>query len=374
MSEPSLTFAAVGDVSLGDHPLCVGFGSHSKFKKLTADFPFARVQEEFNKYDLLFGNLECTLSEINKKSGDYHSIQMRGQENYINGLVNAGFDVMNMANNHALQHGEQPFKATVDILNSHNIKPCGVNYDNHLTGKPVIINKNEIDIAFLGYSLRPRQYFEQPPIYTEGLNDGIINDINNIKRKVNHVIVSLHWGEEFIQTPSPEEVLLARNIIDNGASLVIGHHPHVLRGIEKYKQGYIAYSLGNFVCDMVWDNSLRETGILNCKLTHDSISNMELTPAYINNQFQPEILHGKAAESLLKKFEILSREVEAVELSNVETQKDDYLKKADDVLRIIRKKSQLFFLKRIWKYPPLILAQQLLRYFTNRLHELRTSS
>ena len=371
MSANSIRFTAVGDISLGDHPLCAGIGTHSKLKNKPALFPFTKVKPEFDKADILFGNLECTLSNQGENTRDYHSIQMRGHPAYIDSLTEAGFDVLNMANNHAMQHGEEPFKETVNILTQHDIKPCGVNYENHQVGIPVIIDRNGLRVAFLGYSLRPRQYFEQPPLYTEGTAEGIIRDVQSIKDSVDHVIVSLHWGDEFIDYPSPDEVRLARQTIDAGASLIVGHHPHVLRGIEPYKNGYIVYSMGNFICDMVWDPSLRETMIFSCTFSKTAIENPEYIPVWINNDSQAEILQGKAADNIRKKITQLSKKLTENDLSDFAQQQSSYQTDADEILRVIRKKSQRFFLSRLWNYPKLILLQQLSTYFKNRYHEFK---
>ncbi len=368
-STNTIHFAAVGDVSFGDHPLCVGFGSHSTFKKRNAGFPFQHVIEDLQQAELLFGNLECTLSEAGRRSGDYHSIQMRGQQSDIDSLTQASFNVMNMANNHAMQHGKQPFKETVALLQQHNIQPCGVNYDDHLKGIPVITETNGIKVAFLGYSLRPRQYFEEAPLYTEGNYDNIVADTASAKQQADIVIVSLHWGEEFITRPAPEEIQLARATIDAGASLIVGHHPHVLRGMEHYKNGTILYSLGNFVCDMMWDESLRETAIFHCDIDKNGISNPRFTAAYINNSCQPTILTGEASSALLNKIAQRSEAAAQYSLENIETKSASYVEEADDILRIIRKKSQKYFLRKIWKYPPMVLIQQVLRYIYNRVHE-----
>ena len=365
----SITFTAVGDISLGDHPLCAGIGTHSFLRNQPADFPFKHVQAVFDKADVLFGNLECTLSESGIDHSNYHSVQMRGQPNYINSLVNAGFDVLNHANNHSMQHGKEAFRETVALLEKNKIQTCGVNFENHLQGIPRIVEKQGQKLAFLGYSLRPRQYFEYPPLYTEGTSEGINNDVQNIKEEVDFVIVSLHWGDEFIETPSPEDIQLAREIIDSGADLIIGHHPHVLRGIEEYNGGCIVYSLGNFICDMSWDNTLQQTMIFSCKLNSDGITNIEIIPAYINNSFQPELLTGTERNKQLEKISKLSKEVSDNRLNDFSSQLSAYTQAADDILRVIRKKSHRFFIKRIWNYPKIILLQQLLTYFKNRLHE-----
>ncbi len=370
MNNSTLRFSAVGDISLGDHPLCAGIGAHSKFKNIDPNFPFQKIQSEFNKADVLFGNLECTLSTRGLEKNNYHSIQMRGQPEYITGLVNAGFDVLNLANNHSMQHGEDTFKETVDILSEHKINNCGSANNNKTQSIPGLVEKNNLKIAFLGYSLRPRQYFEQAPLYAEGSTAGIKNDIHRIKGEADIVIVSLHWGDEFIDHPSPEEVKLAYNIIDSGADLIIGHHPHVLRGIEKYNNGYIVYSLGNFVCDMSWDESLRQTMIFSCDLSSSGVDNIEYTPVYINNDFQPELLSGKDRELVLNKINQLSQSLASSSTDDFNTKSHEYLNEADKVLYVIRKKSQKYFIKRIWSYPKVILFQQLISYFKNRFHEL----
>ena len=367
MSSPSIQFSAVGDISLGDHPLCAGIGTQSKINNKTPDYPFNKIRNELHKAEILFGNLECTLSEAGKNPLDYHSVQMRGSPSNLSGLINAGFNIMNMANNHSMQHGETPFIETVKMLEKNNIKPCGVNFKNFRKGIPVTLTVNEITVSFIGYSLRPRQYFESHPLYSEGYIDEITKDIQNIRDKTDVLIISLHWGDEFIERPSPEEIMLARNIIDAGADLILGHHPHVVRGIEKYNNGYIVYSLGNFVCDMLWDDSLRESFIFSCSLSKDGIKNIQITPVFINKNFQPEVLTGKAADLLIKKINKLSHELQNNELKDFDIQSKIYKQDADSVLKLIRRKSQLFFLSRIWSYPKFILFQQIKNYLRNRL-------
>ena len=370
MTKSSIQFAAVGDVSLGDHPLCVGFGGYSEFRKNDATFPFEHVKSVFANSDLVFGNLECTLSNANRSSGDYSSIQMRGHPDSCTGLAESGFDVMNLANNHSLQHGKDAFQDTVRMLSANNIQTTGVNTGDHLVGTPTIINKNGLRVAFLGYSLRPRQYFDYAPDYSEGHGDGIANDIRMVRDDVDIVIVSLHWGDEFIQRPSPEEIQLGRRLIDEGANLIVGHHPHVLRGVEKYNDGYIAYSLGNFVCDMIWDDTTRETAVLQCELSENGVHDVRLLPCYINDHYQPIVLDGEKADSLRDKISRLSREIEAESLSDIRAKTLAYVQEADDKHRYIRARSHRYFLRRIWQYPPSILLQQIWRFIVNRLHEI----
>lgn len=369
--KPRIKFSAVGDIAFGDHPMCIGFGAYSRFKSFPPVYPFEHVLSQLKRADILFGNLECALLPEGSNVHDYDAIQMKGETRHIKGLAEAGFKVLNFANNHCMQHGEESFRGTVHLLEQNNINYCGVNYDNHLIGKPLVVELNTIKVAFLGYSLRPRQYFERNPLYSEGNTESIVQDVIDVKGKVDFVIVSLHWGDEFIERPSPEEISIGRRLIDAGTDLIIGHHPHVLRGIENYKQGVIIYSLGNFVCDMVWDNRLRESLIFSCDITKHGIENMELTPVFINDNFQPEIMVKNSGKTLLHKVYRLSEALQAETLSDFDEQLKQYQQDALDAQMLFRKKSHRFFLTNIYRYKPQILLQQIMVFFRNRAKEFK---
>jgi poly-gamma-glutamate synthesis protein (capsule biosynthesis protein) len=196
------------------------------------------------------------------------------------------------------------------------------------------------------------------------------HDMEKIRNEVDTVIVSLHWGDEFIQKPSPEEIMVARELINVGADLIIGHHPHVLRGIEHYKQGIIVYSLGNFVCDMIWDKHLCESLIFSCTITKEGIGKVELVPIYINNNYQPEIMKENDGKALLSKIYKMSKELEEETLSSFEKKVIQYQKEANEAERLYRRKSHRFFLSRFYKFPMLILIQQLSTYIRNRINDL----
>lgn len=363
-------FSAVGDLTLGDHPLCVGFGARSRFRREEPIFPFRPSLEVLQRSELLFGNLECTHSTNGLRRWNYHSVQMRGEARLIEGLHAAGFKVLNVANNHSVQHGVDAFADTVSMLERRGIQCCGVAADPSARhARPVVVITNGLRVGFLGYSLRPRQYFEHVPPYAEGEPDAMVRDIEGLRRKVDAVIVSLHWGDEFIQEPSPSEIHLAHRLADAGATLIIGHHPHALRGMERHGTTQIVYSLGNFVCDMAWDDSLRTSMIFECVLTAEGALDVRMVPVYINDDHQPEVLSGAAAVAVLDHVEQLSRRLAETARSAQPATERDYAAAAELSLRDIRSKSQRFFMSRLSKYPPPLLAQQLLTYLSNRLRE-----
>ena len=242
---------AVGDIALGDHPLCTGFGTHSRSRRKPSAFPFEHVSAVLASADLRFGNLECTLSERGLRPHDYHSVQMRGHAGYVAGLVD---DRVPRA-----ERREQPLDAT----RSRTVR----GYREHVEGRG-----NQRVRCLAGEAERRRgrdrqrparrvswllaaaaAVFHRTPLYAEGSPEGIVADVRAVRPTCDILVVSLHWGDEFIDRPSPADVQLAHAIVDAGADLIIGHHPHVLRGVERYGRGWIVYSLGNFVCDMLWE-------------------------------------------------------------------------------------------------------------------------
>jgi poly-gamma-glutamate synthesis protein (capsule biosynthesis protein) len=366
MRDRSVVVQAVGDIALGDHPLCVGFGTHSRLRRQEPRHAFEHVEAVFARADILFGNLECTLSERGLRPHDYRSIQMRGHLAYAEGLRDTGFAVLNVANNHSMQHGVEPFLETVDALRRCGIHVCGVAGATHRTANPVVVERNGLRVTFLGYSLRPRQYFTREPLYAEGSPEQMLEDVRFARATSEAVVVSLHWGDEFIHRPAPREIALARALVDEGANLVIGHHPHVLRGGESYRGGCILYSLGNFVCDMLWDEALRESAIAQCRLTPGGVSELQLIPLRIEDDCRPVPLRGDRAAVLRRRMERLS---EAIRREPADADTSVYAAEADGAQRDQRRKAHRYFVRHVHRLPPGIIVQQVARWARNRLVE-----
>ncbi|SES77176.1 poly-gamma-glutamate synthesis protein (capsule biosynthesis protein) [Methanococcoides vulcani] len=293
----TVTLMAVGDVMLGDHSICIGHGVGSLIKKKRSEFIFENVSDILKKADITFGNLESVLSDIEIDPANIRSVQLRGSESSVDGLVSAGFDVMSVANNHCLEHGERSLIRTQELLSDSNIKTVGVSENKMRSRDLVILDRNGISFGFLAYCLVRD---ETAYCSVEDPHD-IVSDIKKVKDDVDILIVSLHWGNEFVRKPSPDEFSLAHDIIDAGADLILGHHPHVLQGVESYNKGVIVYSMGNFVFDM-WQRKMRESMIFSCKFSKNGIADLEIIPIYINEHYQPTPLYGKDKDVLLSKI------------------------------------------------------------------------
>ena len=142
------------------------------------------------------------------------------------------FDILNIANNHTLDYGLNLKKDTKKNILDSNIKVIGENIDKY---DVEIINIKESKIAFIGIDIFSINNFNE-----------ILTTIKITKQKSDYLILSIHWGIEFCLCPTIKQRKIAHMLIDNGVDIILGHHPHVLQGIEKYKNGIIIYSLGNF--------------------------------------------------------------------------------------------------------------------------------
>ena len=299
-----IRIVAVGDVMLGEHPLCLGHGVGSVAHERGSGFVFANVATILRTGDIVFGNLENMLLDAEDATGLFERRYLRGRKKDGEGLVEAGFTVMNLANNHALQHGPLGLQQTIRTLEENGIKHIG------LRGHDAAIC--EIGARRIGVlGCCDDQQYELHTEYVELIDLAKIS--SNVARLkgagVDRIIVSLHWGDEFVSYPSPGQVRLARAIIDAGADLILGHHSHVVQGIERYKHGVIVYSLGNFISDMQWDRSLRESAIVICDVPVSGPIAVSVIPVVSNDCYQPEVATGRAARRITKRIERASHAI-----------------------------------------------------------------
>jgi len=293
-----LLFYAVGDIMLGDHSyyLRIGVGSRLRTGKL-AD-PFEHVKHLLRKGDIVLGNLETVLSKRTNRHG-FNKIDLRGEPSWAKLIAEAGFNVISVANNHAMQHGIDAWHESIRNLRNAGINVVGIKKD------PILILECKgIRIAILGFSLRPPQYGVLSPPYYLTSPEEVRERVNQAKGKADLVILSLHWGDEYSSRPSQEQLQIGESFIRSGATVIVGHHPHVLQGIERKGRAVIAYSLGNFVSDMTVKRS-RESAILSLHLSKQGIEELRLIPLLIGEDSRPYLLdskEGKLVMGLIKKY------------------------------------------------------------------------
>lgn len=287
----TLKLVAVGDIALS-----------SKEDK----YPFRNIQHLFTDKDLNFGNLEVVLSERGipaKKRA-----VLRANPRYVNYLLRIGFNIVNIANNHIFDYGMNGYYDTLSILEKNKIKYVG--HVKNEKSTPVYYEKNGLRIGFLAY-MNP-----------EGKLERIIQDILSIKETADIVIVSFHWGVEYTFYPMPWQQKMARTLIDCGADVILGHHPHVVQGVEKYSKGLIIYSLGNFQFDLRIGNMYLFKGAnigllveLVFSLKKEGLVNYRVIPIKIDNNYEPNELTGKEKTTFLRFLDIISMQIKENQIS-----------------------------------------------------------
>jgi len=287
-----MRFTFVGDIALGDHPKAVGFGFRSRYADGIPAERIARMLPPSQGTDFFFGNLEFSLGFSDSEAATLGTLQCRGLSEYAGFLRAAGVSALNVANNHSTQAGQSVFDTTASLLRRAGIQVVGTPTD-FCDGS--VLRVADQRIALLGWSDRPRQYSADRPEYNE-FSEAAFEQIAAARRRADIVIASLHWGEEFILVPSDRERAIARRMIDAGATCVIGHHPHVVREVERYRHGVIAYSLGNFVCDMIWDERTRFSGWLSVEVAQGRVVDFSFVPAIIEEDYFPRAVADAVTE------------------------------------------------------------------------------
>ncbi len=253
-------------------------------------YPFLPVVDYLKNADLAFINLESQISDkgsINLLKGPPH---FRADPKAALGLMDAGIDIVTLANNHIFDYGRRAMEDCFNQLENVGIKYCGAGLTHKEAYSPVIVDVKGVKVAFLGYTNHglkqwgatkewtnphfPYNHIDARSgvawLYIKQLEKGIYK----AKEIADIIIVTVHFGMNYDQKPASAQDRYAHLAIDRGADLVIGHSPHVTQPVVKYDKGYIAYSLGNFVFDQresfmpgVTSGMLFEVTVNNKKIT-----------------------------------------------------------------------------------------------------------
>ena len=295
------THSLVSGLFVGDIMLSRGVAYQIE-KNNDLYYPFEQIKDFLSKNDFIFANLESPIVDGQKiKSNEMF---FRTDEKLAPILKEMSFSIFSLANNHILNFGEKGLLNTFKILNENKIIFVGAGENFETAHQFKTIERNDIKFAFLAYA---EKYFAQeakenePGVALMNLEQ-LKNDIEKARQKADFIIISMHAGEEYKDYPSSSQINFAHHAIDAGADLVIGHHPHVIEPIEKYKNGYIFYSLGNFIFDQMWSNETRESIALRIIFTPHDIKTIQIYPILIENYSQPKIINSKNNPSEFKRI------------------------------------------------------------------------
>ncbi|UCG23512.1 MAG: CapA family protein [Chloroflexota bacterium] len=288
--------SAVGDLML-DRALGYAITSGD------SSFPFRAVATELAQADITVGNLESALGDRGQPAAK--SYTFRAPPAAADSLASAGFDLLTLANNHALDYGPEALIQAMELLAESEIAIVGAGVDEPSARRPVILEHMGLKIAFLGYVDVPIEVsgFDTREWSATGSTAGLAwadlghigQDVAAARQQADTVIVLLHSGHEYVQPPSPAQVEAAHEAVDAGADLVIGHHAHVLQGVEFRDDAVIAYGLGNFAFEIDGDPS---TAILNVWLDTGGVRQLEFSPAIVQQGGQPRIATSEEATEI----------------------------------------------------------------------------
>lgn len=282
-----------GDVMLGRKVMI------ESIKQNDYKYPFLKVADFLKRADIVFINLENPIvSDCPIHEGGF---TFCSPSESVEGLTNAGVDVVNLANNHSGNYGVEGIEKTSALLQENGIETTGLN---NLVVMPV----NDLNFGFLGFD-----YVFENQIYPKN-----IQLVTESKPKVDILIVAVHWGDEYTDLANSFQRQLAKNLIANGADVVVGHHPHWVQDAECFGQdgagewqvvkqiskadlenGVVCplnskpvfYSLGNFIFDQMWSEETKKGAIVELTFKNTSLESMKEYNTYIGNWGQVELLN-----------------------------------------------------------------------------------
>jgi poly-gamma-glutamate capsule biosynthesis protein CapA/YwtB (metallophosphatase superfamily) len=299
------------DTTQGHHKTSIQYGLTFRSKEEEARHPLQRIAPVLREADIAFANLETPLSDRARHTGAFLTPTA-----FADALRWAGIDVVSTANNHAMDAEETGLLDTIEALERVGIGHAGTGRNLEEARRPFIIEREGIRIAFLAYAqfvnggasnfaLPDRSGVApmSPPIIRE--------DIRRVRDRVDLVVVSFHWSIENSQDTHPEDRSFAKAVVDAGADIVLGHHPHVPRGVEVYRGKPIVYSLGNLIFGHSHDYWV-DNYLVRLTLTRTGVTQVEILPVAGSGTdlAQPFLLEGERARRTLEDIQARTAQLE----------------------------------------------------------------
>jgi poly-gamma-glutamate capsule biosynthesis protein CapA/YwtB (metallophosphatase superfamily) len=306
------TLMFTGDINLGR---CVASAS---IRAADYTHPFKYVAERLSMADITVGSLDGTLSDASPVQACPGSMNLIGPENMVQGLQFAGFDVITIATNHVKDCGEEGFFCdnrsffdTIHTLSQAGIQPVGGGATLSEARKPLVIEKQGVRFAFLAINqINTRVWATEDkpgvaPLSAETIEQ-VQADIVAAKSIADVVIVLPQWGTGYSAQPDPTQREWAREMINAGATLVVGNHPHIIQPMESFSNGTAFYALGNFVFDQR-QNFRREGIVVQATFQGSQLESIQLMPVDINYYtYQPSWTADAQAQKILTRVPDLS--------------------------------------------------------------------
>ncbi len=300
LGEPRFSLIAAGDIMLG-----------GRAKKVIAeqgeDYPFEAVQPLLRRAEIVLGNLEGPFAR--KARREHRNYSYAVNPNLATSLSRAGIHVVTLANNHLLDCGRAGVSETLEALARAGVASLGAASNEKAAHAPVIRQAGLLRIGMLGYYWNRRcAATADLPGSAMDLPEDLAADITHLRKQVDRVVVTFHWGIPYEREPLEVDRAKAHYAVDCGADAVIGHHPHIIQPFEVYRGCPIFYSVGNFTFGS--GNSRGEGMLLGLRF-EESQTLLTVYPLYVKNRdlrvnYQPKVLKGKSAERILYRLAEIS--------------------------------------------------------------------
>lgn len=276
------TIFFVGDIMLGRRVERI-------IEEKGMNFPFEGMLDLLRAHDLTVGNFEGTSPLVHVPTKEL-TFQFSIRPEYLRNLKHVGFDVLSLANNHSYDHGRSGYEHTLEICTESSLLCAGDAYTVGTSSMSAItVGDTRIGFIFL------HTLFHEPEAVE------VMNALHELTQRTDVQIAYVHWGTEYELSHSGSQAVLARTLIDSGADAVIGHHPHVVQGVEIYNSRPIFYSLGNFVFDQYFNDDVMEGLAISMRIREYDIEYTLIPVTTLGTRSQPHIMEQKNAHVLINR-------------------------------------------------------------------------
>jgi len=289
------TLVAVGDILLGR--------SLGTLMEETKDYSmaFRNIEPELKSADIAFANLEGPFCGEPPYYGEGMVFRVRPAA--IAGIVHAGIDVLSVANNHFANGGDACMGFSLNLARQAGIATAGAGETYEEAHRPAVLVRHGVRFAFLGYTYADRNDSPGAAYVISGRNpQRVREDVAAARRLADVVIVSLHDGTEYTARVAPETEQFCHAAIDAGAAVVLGHHPHVPQRIEQYHDGWIFYSLGNFIFQQYTPPEVKTALMARITFTGARVTRLEATPLVIEWHSTPRLATREEGAPILQRI------------------------------------------------------------------------
>jgi poly-gamma-glutamate synthesis protein (capsule biosynthesis protein) len=244
-------------------------------------WPLRDVSVLLSSADITFANLESPFSDRGRVVDK--GMLFKAEPEMIQALLQAGINIVSTANNHARDCGRYGVEYTLDWLGQHGIAAAGTGPTSESARRGTVLERNGVRFGFLAYT------YDQSNGNHADVDDRIAmmdtgqlaDDVKSMQERADVVIVSMHAGIEYQRKPNAQQQKFARAAIDAGASVVVGHHPHVTQPLESYGGGVIFYSLGNLVFDQFQQKETQRGWIADVRFIGKRLAGYNVIPVDI---------------------------------------------------------------------------------------------